>query len=144
MTISYTPAVLVTGKDEKGNEFSYTRINGVWVDLYRECPVGNSFIATFILPNVVRVKFGRESMDRAEWEASGCPFSLSDEEIAGLMAFHAEPETKPVIRLDMGFRTLRTMDDLPVGDQADAAYGQMDLSEGSAPSWWNSITEEPF
>jgi rRNA maturation protein Nop10 len=36
------------------------------------------------------------------------------------------------------------LEDQPVSVQTAAVYGDLDLSNGSTPSWWNSITEEPF
>jgi hypothetical protein len=89
MTVNFsgyvtTPVTLVTGKDELGNEYAYAKSSFVptgWIDLARECPVGKTYIANFVMPNITKVRFGNLEMSLLEWQASGCPLELSREQI---------------------------------------------------------------
>jgi hypothetical protein len=68
-----TPVTLVTGRDAKGNDFAYTKSDGEWLDIWRECIVGKSYIDTFVIPNVTLARFGDVELTRAEWVALDCP-----------------------------------------------------------------------
>jgi len=94
--ITYTRAILITGKNERGNEYAYTKDHeGGWYDLLNECPITARYIANVIVPSVVKARFGNYEMTREEWELNGCPFELTDEQmrvLPGLQDAFAEPQ----------------------------------------------------
>ena len=77
-----TPAVLVTGSDAKGNEFSYWKMyDGVWVDGYNEVQRPDDFIRKYVFPEVRKVYFGDFIMDGSRWVEGGFPMSATKEQI---------------------------------------------------------------
>lgn len=77
-----TPAVLVTGADSRGNEFSYWKMyDGVWVDGYNEAQRTPEFIRAHVFPNVTKVYFGDFVMSGREWLHGGCPMDATKEQI---------------------------------------------------------------
>ncbi len=79
---TYNRAVLVTGKDERGNEYSYFRYSDGWYDCYNENKVDPFYVTKYVIPAVIYVRFGELIVDRAEWVASGCPMELDAEWVA--------------------------------------------------------------
>lgn len=80
MTI-FTPAVLVTGSDNRGNEFCYFKSLNGWVDSYNEKQVKDDFIRHYVFPIVQKVYFSDLIMKGAEWVANGCPMELTEEQM---------------------------------------------------------------
>ena len=88
MIETYTRAILITGKDVRGNEYSYSFIRDSkwinhknWFSFYSECELSDIYIKDEILPKVVKVRFGNIELTRMQWIAMGCPFELSSIEI---------------------------------------------------------------
>lgn len=79
--ITYTPAVLVTGSDNRGNEFCYFKSLNGWVDSYNTCFITPEFIRTHVFPIVQKVYFSDLIMTGAEWVANGCPMELTEEQM---------------------------------------------------------------
>jgi hypothetical protein len=138
MTPTITPATLVIGRDERGNEFAFTKsITGEWLDIWRACIVAKSYMTSFVFQNVTTVRFGSEKMSREQWLASGSPLELTDEQLAELHEMN-----NPL--------TLDCLKALSVEERTDMAYGQHDLGtqhtvsgdetlEFGGPQWFNSI-----
>ena len=101
MTTPYisTPVTLITGSDAKGNEFAYAKSSFVpdgWIDLYNACNTTKRYIANYIIPSVVKVRFGNVEMTRQEWESNGCPFELSREQ---MQAAELETERRKALQI---------------------------------------------
>lgn len=87
-----TPVTLITGNDAQGNEITYLKssfVEGGWIDASRECAVGKSYIDQFVLPNVVKVRFGDVEISRAEWLILGAPFERDERQMADLRTIAA-------------------------------------------------------
>lgn len=82
--VTYTRAVLVTGHDYRGNEFSYWQIYNEWFEGYEEGFVTADFIATNVYPNITCVRFGNLKLKRDEWLALGSPLELSSDQMNDL------------------------------------------------------------
>ena len=81
---TFTPAVLITGHDERQNPFAFWKsING-WVDAYNECGTSIEFVRKHVFPHVQQAVIGPIVMTGAEWLEAGCPISLSDEQITAI------------------------------------------------------------
>lgn len=55
-----------------------------------------------------------------------------------------EPPTKPHIHIDLTPKVIAFMEPQTVSGQTDAAYGTLDLSQGSTPEWFDGLEEIPF
>lgn len=86
--ITHTPAVLVTGSDNRGNEFCYFKSLNGWVDSYNECFITPDFVRAHVFPIVQKVYFSDLIMTGAEWVANGCPMELTAEQIRLLQDEH--------------------------------------------------------
>ena len=96
---TYTPAVLTTGADERGNLFSFWKSPQGWVDGYNEQITEEDFIRAHVFPNVQKVYFSNIVLTGAEWVEAGCPMSLSDEQMTAIeqaTALEALPEAEQV------------------------------------------------
>jgi len=81
---TFTPAILITGYDNRENPFAFWKsING-WVDSYNECATDVDFVRKYVFPNVRTAVIGPIVMTGAEWVEAGCPISLSDEQITAI------------------------------------------------------------
>jgi hypothetical protein len=81
---TFTPAVLITGYDNRQNPFAFWKsING-WVDSYNECATDIDFVRKHVFPHVQQAVIGPIVMTGAEWVEAGCPISLSDEQITAI------------------------------------------------------------
>ena len=81
---TFTPAVLITGYDNRQNPFAFWKsING-WVDSYNECATDIDFVRKHVFPHVQQAVIGSIIMTGAEWVEAGCPISLSDEQITAI------------------------------------------------------------
>ncbi len=81
---TFTPAILITGYDNRDNPFAFWKsING-WVDSYNECATDVEFVRKYVFPNVRTAVIGPIVMTGAEWVEAGCPISLSDEQITAI------------------------------------------------------------
>ena len=87
---TFTRVTLITGSDAKGNEYFYFKSGGDWIDGYNECRTSPRYIAIYIVPSVVKVRFGDVEMSAAEWQMSGCPLELTSEELNAWRAVKAE------------------------------------------------------
>ena len=92
---TFTPAVLITGHDERQNPFAFWKsING-WVDSYNECGTSIEFVRKHVFPHVQQAVIGPIVMTGAEWVEAGCPISLSDEQITAIEeAYRLEAATE--------------------------------------------------
>lgn len=90
----YHPATLITGHDSRGNEYAYWKSSenndpevpsmgkwDEWFDGYNEVFTSRRCVEQLIMPIVTTVRFGELEMSRSEWEAVGCPFGLTRDEI---------------------------------------------------------------
>lgn len=94
---TYTPAVLTTGADERGNLFSFWHSPQGWVDGYNERTTDENFIRAHVFPNVQKVYFSNIVLTGAEWVEAGCPMSLTDEQMTAIeqaTALEALPEAE--------------------------------------------------
>ena len=81
---TFTPAILITGYDNRQNPFAFWKsING-WVDSYNECATDIDFVRKHVFPHVQQAVIGPIVMTGAEWVEAGCPISLSDEQITAI------------------------------------------------------------
>jgi hypothetical protein len=88
---TFVRAVLVTGSDSRGNEFSYVKSSDFWIDLYNEVERTPKYIQNTVFPNVVYVRYGEYKMGRAEWVGMGCPIDLSCEHVDLLIDVEVHP-----------------------------------------------------
>ena len=121
---TYTPAILVTGRDPQGNEYTYWKTDDGWYNGYDEVPVNQSSIVDYIFDNVVTVRFGISvKLTRAEWIALDAPLEISSEQMNDL------------VTIDYAVNGLRTMNTEPtLPELAAVAYMDgmhTDLSQGS-------------
>jgi len=80
---TFTPAVLVTGEDNRGNEFCFWKMNGgEWLDGYNEGIASLKFVELHVIPNVKKVYFAHIVMTGDEWKSKGSPLSMTHEEMA--------------------------------------------------------------
>lgn len=94
MTNTSTPAVLVTGSDNKGNEFCYFKIfDGRWCDSYNESETSPEFVRKYVFPNVIKVYFADLVMTGTEWVENGCPMEMTSEQI---QIYKSENAPRPV------------------------------------------------
>jgi len=96
---TFTPAVLTTGADDRGNLFAFWKSPDGWVDGYNERITTESFIRSHVFPNVQKVYFSNIVFTGAEWVEAGCPMSLSDEQMTAIeqaTALEALPESEQV------------------------------------------------
>lgn len=79
---TYTPAVITTGVDSKGNLFSFWKnYENMWVDGYNECVVTADFIRAHVYPKVQKIYFSDFVMTGEDWVEAGCPLWLTSEQI---------------------------------------------------------------
>ena len=79
---TYTPAVIKTGVDSKGNLFSFWKnYENMWVDGYNECVVTADFIRAHVYPKVQKIYFSDFVMTGEDWVEAGCPLWLTSEQI---------------------------------------------------------------
>ena len=78
--LRFTPAVLVTGEDEKGNEFTWFSSLGLFVDGYNERFIDEAEFRA-IYPQVGKVYFSDTVMTGDAWREMRCPLSLSNVQI---------------------------------------------------------------
>jgi hypothetical protein len=81
---TFTPAVLTTGADERGNLFSFWKSTQGWVDGYNECATSEDFIRSHVFPNVQKVYFSNVVLTGSQWVEAGCPMSLTDEQMTAI------------------------------------------------------------
>ncbi len=81
---TFTPAVLITGYDDRENPFAFWQTVAGWVDSYNEREAPESFIHKHVFPNVKKAVIGSIVMTGEEWVEAGCPISLSDEQITAI------------------------------------------------------------
>lgn len=75
-----TPAVLVTGADDKGNEYCHQYARDTFMDLYNEVYItAGQFRALY--PIVQKVYFGEVEMTGDQWRDIQCPLSMTREQI---------------------------------------------------------------
>jgi hypothetical protein len=80
---TYTPAVFITGADERGNQFAFWKIyDGRWCDAYNMGEVTDEFAKKNVIPNAVTVQFSEAVMTRQEWIENDCPMRMTAEQIA--------------------------------------------------------------
>lgn len=79
--ITFTPAVLVTGSDNRGNEFCFWKSTNGWVDGYNECFITPEFVRAHVFPIVQKVYFSDLIMTGTEWVSNGCPMELTEEQM---------------------------------------------------------------
>lgn len=105
---TYTRAVLITGNDSNGNEYAYWRSSDSntpeipsmgkwdeWFDGYGEHYISARYVANYVYPNVVKVRFGQLELTRWEWINAASPVELSSIEIAAwgeLKAAQRQPQ----------------------------------------------------
>ena len=74
-------AVLVTGEDEKGNEFTHARFsNGDYADLYNEVFITEAQFRA-LYPIVKKVYFSEVTMTGDQWRDIQCPLSMTREQL---------------------------------------------------------------
>lgn len=116
--VVYTRAVLITGQDEKGNEYTYWQVGDEWMDGYRETPVTAIHIANCVWNSIILIRFGSETMTRDEWIASGSPLEINGEQMQALRNRH--------LTIDAGRKISIT--EPPASVQVELAYGVHDLN----------------
>lgn len=78
--LRFTPAILVTGQDERGNEFCWWFANDKFVDAYNEREVSEQEFRG-IYPQVGKVYLDKTIMTGDEWRELQCPLSMSIEQL---------------------------------------------------------------
>ncbi len=74
-------AVLITGEDTKGNEYSHARFHdGTYVDLYNEVKISEKWFR-FLYPLVTKVYFSEVTMTGDQWRDIQCPLSMTREQL---------------------------------------------------------------
>lgn len=78
--LRFTPAVLVTGEDERGNEFFWFSSLGQFMDGYNERLITEQEFRK-VFPLVGKVYFSDTVMSGDQWRDMQCPLSLSNVQI---------------------------------------------------------------
>lgn len=78
--VKFTPAVLVTGQDEKGNEFTWWKADGKFVDAYNVREIEETEFLN-LYPQVEKVYFSDTVMTGEQWRDIQCPLSMSTEQL---------------------------------------------------------------
>jgi hypothetical protein len=74
--VTYARAVIVTGTDERGNEYAYWLTDDYqWFDVYNERYIPDRQ-ASLVIGNVDHVRFGSFEMSVEEWRRLGNPLRL--------------------------------------------------------------------
>ena len=78
--VKFTPAVLVTGQDEKGNEFTWWKAGGKFVDAYNVREIEETEFRN-LYSQVEKVYFSDTVMTGEQWRDIQCPLSMSTEQL---------------------------------------------------------------
>jgi len=79
--MNFINAVLVTGEDEKGNDFAHVRFyNGDYADLYNEVYISEARFRA-LYPIVTKVYFSNYTMTGDQWRDIQCPLQMTVEQL---------------------------------------------------------------
>lgn len=133
-------AVIVTGTDERGNEYAYTRTDNGWLDIYNECEMA---YVPLHMNSDSYVRFGELKMSGSEWVALGCPVTMEAALVDEILTAQGYAEGEQV-RMEAARAELlaECEHDAQDADWRDAEDTKKEVF--GSKEWWDSIPEIPF